>query len=182
MINHILMYKFIYSKILKWNVFGEFPKDLDKYIVIAAPHTHWHDLHMGLLLRKVTNTIINFVAKKELFVWPLGWYLRKVGGFALDRTPGQKTVDAYVQLFKENSKFILNIAPEGTRKKVDKWKTGFYYIAKAANVPIVMVAFDYGNKKHIISKPFYPTDDVDADFKLMHAFFKDVAGKVPAYS
>jgi len=176
------MYKFIYSKILKWKVFGEFPKGFKQYVVIAAPHTHWHDLPMGLLLRKVTDTEINFVAKKELFVWPLGWYLRKVGGFALDRTPGQKTVDAYVQLFKENSKFILNIAPEGTRKKVDKWKTGFYYIAKAANVPIVMVAFDYANKKHVVSKPFYPTDDVDADFKLMYTFFKGVIGKVPEYS
>jgi len=177
-----MMYKFIYSKILKWKVFGEFPKGFKQYVVIAAPHTHWHDLPMGLLLRKVTDTEINFVAKKELFVWPLGWYLRKVGGFALDRTPGQKTVDAYVQLFKENSKFILNIAPEGTRKKVDKWKTGFYYIAKAANVPIVMVAFDYANKKHVVSKPFYPTDDVDADFKLMYTFFKGVIGKVPEYS
>lgn len=177
-----MMYKFIYSKILKWNVFGEFPRGLNQYIVIAAPHTHWHDLHMGLLLRKITNTTINFVAKKELFVWPLGWYLRKVGGFALDRTPGQKSVDAYAQLFKENPKFILNIAPEGTRKKVSKWKTGFYYIAKLANVPVVMVAFDYGNKRHIISKPFYPTDNVDEDFKFMHSFFDGIVGKIPENS
>lgn len=176
------MYKFIYSKILKWNVFGEFPRGLNQYIVIAAPHTHWHDLHMGLLLRKVTNTTINFVAKKELFFWPLGWYLRKVGGFALDRTPGQKSVEAYAQLFKENSKFILNIAPEGTRKKVSKWKTGFYYIAKLANVPVVMVAFDYGNKRHIISKPFYPTENVDEDFKFMHSFFDGIEGKIPENS
>jgi len=176
------MYKFIYYKIFNWKVVGEFPKELNKYVVIAAPHTHWHDLHMGLLLRKVTNTTINFVAKKELFVGPVGWYLRKVGAFALDRTPGQKSVEAYAQLFEKHSKFILNIAPEGTRKKVSKWKTGFYFIAKLANVPIVMVAFDYGNKQHIVSKPFYPTDNQEADFKLMYSFYEGVIGKVPEYS
>jgi len=176
------MYKFIYFKLLKWKVVGEFPKELKQYIVIAAPHTHWYDLPMGLLLRRVTNTTINFVAKKELFVWPLGWYLRKVGGFSLDRTPGQKTVDAYAEMFKKHPDFILNIAPEGTRKKVDKWKTGFYYIAKKAEVPIVMVSFDYGRKTHTISKPFSPKDNVEADFELMHTFFEGVIGKVPEYS
>jgi len=176
------MYKIIYFKLLKWKVIGEFPKELKQYIVIAAPHTHWYDLPMGLLLRRVTNTTINFVAKKELFVWPLGWYLRKVGGFSLDRTPGQKTVDAYAEMFKKHPNFILNIAPEGTRKKVDKWKTGFYYIAKKAEVPIVMVSFDYVKKRHTVSKPFFPTDSVDADFKLMHSFFDGVIGKVPEYS
>ena len=176
------MYNFIYYKLLKWKVLGEFPKELSKYLVIAAPHTHWHDLHMGLLLRKVTHTKINFVAKKELFFWPLGFYLRRIGGYSLDRTPGQKSVEAYAELFKNNSNFILNIAPEGTRKKVTKWKTGFYYIAKLSNVPIVMVAFDYENKKHIISKPFLTTNDIDADFEKMHAFFKGIKGKIEEYS
>jgi len=176
------LYNFIYYKIIKWKVIGEFPEELNQYIVIAAPHTHWHDLPIGLLLRKVTNTTINFVAKKELFFWPLGWYLRKVGGFPLDRTPGQKTVDAYTELFKKNPKFILNIAPEGTRKKVDKWKTGFYYIAKLANVPIVMVAFDFGNKQHVISAPFYPSANLEEDFKFMYSFFKGIVGKVPEHS
>jgi 1-acyl-sn-glycerol-3-phosphate acyltransferase len=176
------MYNLIYFKLLKWKVFGEFPKDLKKYLVIAAPHTHWHDLHMGLLLRKVTNTKINFVAKKELFIWPLGWYLKKIGGFELDRTQGQKSVDAYANLFKKNTDFILNIAPEGTRKKVVKWKTGFYYIAKLANVPIVMVAFDYENKKHIISKPFITTNDIEKDFEFMQDFFKGIKGKIVEYS
>jgi len=161
---------------------GEFPNELKQYIVIAAPHTHWYDLPMGLLLRRVTSTIINFVAKKELFVWPLGWYLRKVGGFSMDRTPGQKSVDAYAEMFKKHPSFILNIAPEGTRKKVDKWKTGFYYIAKKAEVPIVMVSFDYGRKTHTISKPFTPTDSIEADFEFMHSFFEGVTGKIPEYS
>jgi 1-acyl-sn-glycerol-3-phosphate acyltransferase len=168
--------------LLKWKVIGNFPKELKQYIVIAAPHTHWHDFHMGLLLRKVTHTKINFVAKKELFKWPLGWLFKRLGGYALDRTPGQKSVDAYAGMFKKNEKFILNIAPEGTRKKVTKWKTGFYYIAKKADVPIVMVAFDFKNKQHIISKPFYVSDNVDNDFKHMYSFFDGIVGKVPEYS
>lgn len=176
------IYEFIYFKLLKWTVVGAFPKDLDQYIIIAVPHTHWKDFPMGLLLRKISGVAINFIGKKELFVWPFGWYLRKIGGFALDRTSGQKTVDAYVQMFKKNPHLKFSIAPEGTRKKVDKWKTGFYYIAKKAEVPIVMVAFDFGKKQHKISAPFYTTDDVDADFKQMYAFFDGVVGKVPEYS
>ena len=176
------MYKFIYFTLLKWKIVGGFPKDLKKYIIIAAPHTHWYDFPMGLFLRKITNTTINFVAKKELFTWPLGWYLKKVGGYSIDRTKGQNTVEAYAELFNKTDEFRLNIAPEGTRKKVDKWKTGFYYIAKTANVPIVMVAFDFGKKQHKISKPFYPTEDKEADFKYMHSFFEGVVGKVPEYS
>lgn len=176
------IYKFIYFRLLKWRIIGDFPKHLNKYVVIAAPHTHWHDFPMGIMLRKILDTKINFVAKKELFKWPLGWYLRKVGGFAIDRTEGQNKVDAYAKLFEENEQFRLNIAPEGTRKKVEKWKTGFYYIAKKANVPIVMVAFDFGKKQHKISEPFYPTDNVDEDFKFMYSFFDGVVGRIPEYS
>lgn len=68
------IYKFIYFTLLKWKIVGQFPKELKQYIVIAAPHTHWYDLPLGLLLRKITKTSINFVAKRELFVWPVGWY------------------------------------------------------------------------------------------------------------
>ncbi|WP_159024287.1 1-acyl-sn-glycerol-3-phosphate acyltransferase [Formosa sp. L2A11] len=176
------LYKFIYFKLMKWKLIGDFPSDLKKYIVIAVPHTSWHDFYIGLLLRKIKETPINFVGKKELFKGPLGWYLKQVGGVELDRTPGQNKVESIAKLFETRDEFRLNIAPEGTRKKVDKWKTGFYYIAKAANVPIVMITFDFGKKQNIISEPFYPTDDMEADFIFMHAFFKDVVGKIPEYS
>jgi len=176
------IYKFIYFRILKWKILGDFPKELNKYVIIAAPHTHWHDFPMGIMLRSILKTKINFVAKKELFKPVLGWYLRKVGGYALDRTKGQNKVQAYAKLFSDNKELRLTIAPEGTRKKVDKWKTGFYYIAKEAQVPIVMVAFDFGKKEHRISRPFYPTDDVEADFKFMHSFFDGVIGRIPEYS
>ncbi|WP_141675583.1 1-acyl-sn-glycerol-3-phosphate acyltransferase [Formosa haliotis] len=176
------LYEFIYFKVLKWKLIGDFPRDLKKYIVIAVPHTSWHDFYIGILIRKIKDTPINFVAKKELFKWPMGWYFRKVGGVALDRTSGQNKVQAIAELFKNREEFRLNIAPEGTREKVEAWKTGFYYIAKEANVPIVMITFDFGKKQNVISKPFYPTDDMEADFKFMEAFFKGVVGKVPEKS
>ena len=151
-------------------------------VIIALPHTSWHDFYIGLLLRKITQLKTNFVGKKELFKWPFGYYFRAIGGSPLDRTPGQNKVNAIAQLFENTSEFRLTLAPEGTRKKVQDWKTGFYYIAKAANVPIIMFTLDFQNKKNHISQPFYPTDNMEADFKFMKSFFDGVVGKKPEYS
>ena len=85
-------------------------------------------------------------------------------------------------MFEDNDEFRLTLAPEGTRKKVEEWRTGFYYIAKAANVPIIMFTLDFKNKQNKVSEPFYPTDDMEADFKFMKQFFKGVVGKIPEYS
>ncbi|MDX1278220.1 1-acyl-sn-glycerol-3-phosphate acyltransferase [Oceanihabitans sediminis] len=177
--------KFIYFKILGWKMVGNttFSKDtIKKAVFIAVPHTSWHDFYIGVLLRKTVNIKTNFVGKKELFKWPFGWYFRSVGGRALDRTPGQNKVEAIAKLFDENEEFRLTLAPEGTRKKVSEWKTGFYYIAKKANVPIIMFTMDFENKQNKISEPFYPTDDMEADFAFMHNFYKGVKGKVPEKS
>lgn len=151
-------------------------------VIIAVPHTSWHDFYIGLLLRKIIGIKVNFVGKKELFKGPLGWYFRAVGGRPIDRTSGQDKVKAIADLFIENDEFRLTLAPEGTRKKVEEWRTGFYYIAKAAKVPILMITFDFGKKQNKISEPFFPTNDKDADFKVMHAFFKGVKGKKPENS
>jgi 1-acyl-sn-glycerol-3-phosphate acyltransferase len=173
--------KFIYFKLLGWKVVGntDFSKDkIKKAVIIAVPHTSWYDFAISILLRKVVGVKTNFVGKKELFAWPLGYYFRAVGGKALDRTSGQNKVEAIAKLFKEADEFRLAIAPEGTRKKVENWKTGFYYIAKAAKVPIIMFTLDFANKQNNVSEPFYPTDNVEADFKFMQSFYKGVEGKV----
>jgi 1-acyl-sn-glycerol-3-phosphate acyltransferase len=177
--------KFIYFKLMGWTVVGNanFSKDTIKQaIIIAAPHTSWHDFYIGVLLRKIADVKTNFVGKKELFNWPLGYYFRAIGGRALDRTSGQNKVEAITKLFTESGEFRLMLAPEGTRKKVETWKTGFYYIAKAAKVPIIMFTLDFKNKQNTISEPFYPTDDMEADFKFLKSFFEGVEGKVKAYS
>jgi len=177
--------KFIYYKILGWEVVGNtnFSKNtVKKAVIIVAPHTSWQDFHMGVLLRKVIGIKTNFVGKKELFVGPFAWYLKAIGGAPIDRHSKENKVDLIAKLFENHEEFRMALAPEGTRKKVEEWRTGFYYIAKKANVPIIMFTLDFAKKQNKISEPFYPTDNVDADFKFMHKFYEGVIGKVPEYS
>ena len=174
--------KFIYHKVLGWKIKGSFDPEIRKSVIVVAPHTSWHDFYIGALARKIIGAKIHFVAKKELFKWPFGWYFRWMGGAPLDRTPGQNKVEAIAGIFAQRDEFRLAIAPEGTRKKVSQWKTGYYYIALKAGVPIYRVAFDYRNKTVAVSEPFYPTGDIDADRPVIQSFFDGVVGKVPEYS
>ena len=147
-----------------------------------VPHTSWHDFYIGALARRIVKTQINYIAKKELFQGPLGRYFKWMGGAPLDRTPGQKQVEAIAEIFKKRDEFRLALAPEGTRKKVTNWKTGYYYIAMAAKVPIICVSFDYGKKVVTINKPFYPMGNIDKDTTELRDFFKGVVGKKPEFS
>ena len=177
--------KFIYYRVLGWQVQGHYKilqNDLKKAVIIAAPHTSWHDFYIGVLVRAILGIKVNFIGKKELFVWPFGYYFRSIGGKPVNREAKGNMVDQIVRLFESEEEFRLALAPEGTRKKVVEWKTGFYYIAKAAGVPIIMFTLDFENKRNVVSEPFYPTDDMEADFKSIYGFFKGVKGKVPEYS
>lgn len=177
--------KLIYFKFLGWKVVGNtnISKDkIKKAVIIAAPHTSWHDFYIGVLLRSVVGIKTNFVGKKELFAFPFGWFFRMLGGAPIDRHSKQNKVKAIAKLFNERDEFRIALSPEGTRKKVSKWRTGFYYIAKEANVPIIMFTLDFENKQNKISEPFYPTDNVEADFKFIYKFFEGVKGKIPEYS
>ena len=173
--------KLIYFKILGWKVVGNtnFSKNsIKKAVLISAPHTHNFDFIIGLLLRKVVDLKSNYLGKKELFVWPIGYYFRAVGGVPVDRKNKENKVETIAKLFDDKEEFRLTLAPEGTRSKVDNWRTGFYYIAKKANVPIIMFTLDYQNKQNKVSRPFYPTDNLEEDFKYMKSFFNGVKGKV----
>lgn len=176
------IYSLIFCKLLGWKVVGTIEKDIKKCIVIAVPHTSWWDFFLGIFSRAILELDINYVAKKELFVFPFGYFFKWTGGKALNRQKKENKVDAIAKIFEENEVFRLAIAPEGTRKKVEEWKTGFYYIALKANVPIVPVAFDYANKEVVYHKPFYPTGDIEKDFPILQANFKGVIGKVPEFS
>ena len=173
--------KFIYFKLLGWKLNGQFPK-LDQCVVIVIPHTHWLDFFLGLLIRKVIKEEINYIGKKSLFKPPFGWFFRWTGGAPVDRSKSSNAVDNIVQIFKERKVFRLALAPEGTRKKVIQLRTGFYHIAQKANVPIVMVAFDFGKKEIKIGEPFWVTDNQESDFARIHDFYRGVKGKIPAYS
>ena len=173
--------KFIYFQVLGRKLVGSFPK-LDKCVFIVVPHTSWVDFFLGLLIRKVFNEEINYIGKASLFKPPFGWFFRWTGGAPIDRSKNSDTVKATAKLFTERKVFRLALSPEGTRKKVTTWKTGFYFIAKEAMVPIVLVAFDFGKKQIELSEPQWPTSNKEADFETYRFFFKGVVGRIPENS
>ncbi|WP_298777583.1 1-acyl-sn-glycerol-3-phosphate acyltransferase [uncultured Polaribacter sp.] len=174
--------KFILFRILGWRFEGDFSREVKKYVVIAAPHTSWVDFPIAILARMSSGIMINFIGKNSLFKGPFGFFFRGLGGTPVDRSQSNNLVDAIVQIFNSKDEFRLGLSPEGTRKKVDKWKTGFYYIAKGANVPIVMATLDFENKKLKISKPYYTTENKEKDFEFFYQFYKNVKGKKPEFS
>jgi len=133
-------------------------------------------------IRSAIGVEANFIGKKSLFKPPFGWIFQRLGGAPVERMRNENQVESIARVFNNKKVFRLGMSPEGTRKKVDKWRTGFYYIAKTANVPIIMFTLDFKNKENRFSDPFWPTDDKETDFKYMKSFFKGVVGKIPEYS
>lgn len=167
-------------KLIGWKSVGSFPDRLKKYVVIVAPHTSAWDFILGVLFRKALSIErAKYLGKHQLFKPPFGFFFRMMGGYPVDRTSSNNLVDQVVKIFNDHEEFALALSPEGTRKRVDKLKTGFYNIARKANVPIIMVAFDYRLKQAIISPPFETTNDQQADFERILSFFRPIAGKYP---
>lgn len=175
--------KYIFQNIWGWTIVGDFKKDtIKKSVVIVVPHTSWVDFWVSILTRKTLKTQVNFIGKKELFIWPFGYYFKWMGGAPLDRTSGQNKVQAIAEIFETKEEFRLALAPEGTRKKVKEWKTGYYYIAHTAKVPIITASFNYKTKTVTLGEPFYTTGDLKADTKILRSFFEGIKGKVAEYS
>ncbi|MCP3929909.1 MAG: acyltransferase [Bacteroidetes bacterium] len=173
--------KFI-LKMLGWKFTGEYPHHYKKFVLIVIPHTSSWDFPTGLLVRSSWKSDIKFVGKKTLFRFPFGGIFRWLGGYPVDRKRSQNFVDAVVDVFNEKEEFAICIAPEGTRKKVEKLKTGFYYIAKGAGIPIIPVKFDFEHKIIGIGEPIFPSDSKEADIEKIERFFRGVKGKVPENS
>ena len=168
--------KFILNKIIGWRVIGYLPKN-EKYIIAVVPHSSYFDLIIAVLIRTYSGLKIKFIGKKELFN-PITSYLFKfLGGIPVDRTKNSNIVDEVVELFELGKIKILAIAPEGTRKRVEKWKTGFYYIALKAKLPILMVSFDYIRKEVKINNKFYPSGDIAKDFIELEKKVNDVLAR-----
>lgn len=160
---------------MNWTMVGTFPS-IPKYIVAVVPHTSWLDIFVGLLVRSISGESINFVGKKELFNPLTGWFFRSLGGAPIDRSGNKDSVESISAVFDAHQKFRIALAPEGTRMKVDKLRTGYYYIAKRLKIPIIPVAFDYENRKVIVHPNFYPTNDEQKDLKVLETIFKGVCG------
>ena len=160
-----------------WKIEGTIDENIKKCVMMVIPHTSWHDFYLGIFTRGITGLEMNFIAKKELFRFPFGYYFRWMGGAPIDRAGSLNKVDAIAKIFENHTDFRLAISPEGTRKKINELRTGFYYIALKANVPIIPVAFDFGNKTVNIGKPFYPTSNYENDLKILLNHFEGVLEK-----
>ena len=166
-------------KILGWKLIVEIPHDLKKYVVAVAPHTSWRDFILGLLVRSALGRRIYYLGKKELFDSPVGFFFWWTGGRPVDRKKKTGLVDQVVALFNGSDEFAIGIAPEGTRQKVENFKTGFYFISQKAGVPIIPCLFDYEHKTVHFMKPFYPTADTKMDLDIIWGFFDGVRGAKP---
>ena len=155
--------KFILEKIICWKVIGSLPLN-ERYVIAVVPHSSYFDLVIAVLIRTYSGLKIKFIGKKELFNPVTSFFFKFLGGIPVDRSKNSNIVDEVVNLFDKNEIQILAIAPEGTRKRVKNWKSGFYYIALNSNLPILMVSFDYMKKEVVINDKFYPTGDINKDF------------------
>jgi len=162
-------------RISGWRLEGEFP-DVPKAVLIAAPHSSWWDGVHGLLFKVALGVDISFMAKQELFVRPLGPLLRKLGGIPIERHAARGVVAQMVRQFSRE-RFWLGVEPEGTRKRVAEWKSGFWRIAREAGVPIVPAYFDYPRKVIGLGPLFQPTEDMKADIAALRSFYVPFRGK-----
>ncbi len=163
-------------RLFGWQVAGELP-NVPKMVIIGAPHTSNWDFPLAMTLIFHLGVHLNWMAKKEFFAAPVAGLWRWLGGVPIDRKAANGVVGQTVEAIQERAKIVLAIAPEGTRSKVARWRTGFYHIAHKANIPIVPVLVDYGRKTLTITDPFIPTGDVDADLPLIQARYQGVTGK-----
>lgn len=164
--------------VLGWSVQADYPQT-KKYVLIAAPHTSNWDFPLGIIAQSALNLNIQWIGKHTLFRWPFGWFFRAIGGTPVYRHENLNLSQQLATRFAETDTMVLALAPEGTRKKTDHWKTGFYHIAMAAKVPIVMGYLDFGRKRVGIGKAFIPTGDIDKDFEIIREFYADIHGKNP---
>ena len=176
-----LFLRFLSNSIMRlfgWRVEGKLP-DLPKYIIIGAPHTSSWDfvLFLGVIFRLKVS--VRYMGKAELFRKPFGWFFYWCGGIPVDRSKSQGLVEQMVAACEKSDKFILTIAPEGTRHHVTEWKMGFYHIAKAAGIPLVMAKVDGKHKTMRVGQVFYPTENMDADIKTIKGYFDGMMGINP---
>jgi 1-acyl-sn-glycerol-3-phosphate acyltransferase len=169
----------IFMRLTGWRIDGNFP-DLPKFVLIGAPHTSNWDFALFLGVMFSLRADVHYMAKAEVFRFPIGWFFRYCGGYPVDRKKSTGLVEQMVTAFNESQKFILTITPEGTRHHVTEWKRGFYHIATGAGIPIVMAQVDGRHKTvRILREVFYPTGDLEADMKAITGVFEGVVGINP---
>ena len=151
-----------------WTIEGEFP-DIPKLVMAFAPHTSNWDFPTGRWFKLALRLEVRFVAKHTLFRWPLAALLRWLGGIPVDRRAAAGFVGEIAGRVREAGKIVLVVAPEGTRRRTEKWKSGFYRIAQEARVPILLLRFDYPGRRVLLGPLVWPTGDYEADLALLRS-------------
>jgi len=165
-------------RISGWTMVGEIPA-LKKAVFIAAPHTSNWDGFWLLVYKVAIDVDVRFLAKDTLFWWPLGSILRALGAMPIDRSDATSIVSQLVDAFRTEEHLFLALAPEGTRKRMPYWKTGFYRIARAADVPIVLAFIDYRNRQMGIGPTLPDGRTIEEDLATIREFYSDFTGKRP---
>lgn len=162
-----------------WKIEGSYPHHIPKKILVVMPHTSNWDFPLGILVRSAVRADIQFIGKDSLFKPPHGFIFRWLGGVPVDRSRSNNFVDNMIRTYNNRENFTTVIAPEGTRKKVDRLKTGFYHIAIGAGIPMILTRFDFERKVVSFSEPFYPSGNMEKDFKFIYDHFRGIKGKIP---
>ena len=166
-------------KILDWKFEGKIPRELKKCVFIVYPHTSGWDLIMGFIIRSAIDLEIKYIGKAELFNGPFAWFFYWTGGQPVVRQKSTNYVDSVVKVFNEKEVLRIAMSPEGTRKRVEKFRTGFYYIALGAKIPIVMVQFNFGDKIIHFAEPFEPSGNINQDMEMIYDHYRGIKGKIP---
>ncbi|MDM8519296.1 lysophospholipid acyltransferase family protein [Anaerolineales bacterium HSG6] len=161
-----------------WRIEGELP-NIPKFVALGGPHTSNWDFIYAISFIFSVGLKSYWMGKHTLFKWPYGWFMRALGGIPIERNAPHGVVAQMVDQFNQREQLVVLIPPEGTRKKVKKWKTGFYFIAKEAGVPILPTYLDYERKVVGVAELIIPGDDVEADIAKIQDFYRKIPGKYP---
>jgi len=173
--------KFLF-RISGWRAEGKLP-DIPKYVVILTHTSNW-DLILGMTFWSIVShgffkAKLSWLGKKEAFRGPGGAFFKWIGGIPIDRGARHRAVEQVIQAFRSREKLVVAIAPEGTREKATRWKTGFYYIAQGAQVPIVFGFIDYKRRAAGIGPAITPSGDIQADMEIIRDFYSNVQARHP---
>lgn len=168
----------VYSRLAGWKFHGQIPEP-HRFVILAAPHTSNWDLPAMLCLAWTLGLRVRWMGKHTLFRWPFGGLMRWMGGVPIDRRAAHGTVAQAAKAFADHDEFILLIPPEGTRSRAEYWKSGFYHIAVAAEVPLLLGFLDWSTHRGGVSEPLWPSGDIRSDMDRIREFYRPFRAKHP---
>jgi 1-acyl-sn-glycerol-3-phosphate acyltransferase len=177
------MKKLFYKLVLwwgGWKIVNKVPPEIKKCVLIGAPHTsNWDFVYALPAMDKMGVKGLRYLIKKEFFYWPFTWLFNATGGIPVDRSKKNDLTAQLKKMIAENDQIYLLFPPEGTRSRVERWRTGFYYTALDTKLPIVLGFMDFEKRECGFGKLFYPTGDFNADFEEIERFYRNIKGKNP---